>query len=104
MSAAERPACRRRHHPDHLARHPEDLASDDDLSRWVDIGIGYARSLPPTPASKKPKKQAADLRAAGRRASQGFRLAVALTHEAGDVGVRTTTGITRLPARCWYSS
>jgi cytochrome P450 len=24
-----------------------DLASDDDLSRWVDIGIGYARSLPP---------------------------------------------------------
>ncbi len=23
---------------------------------------------------------------------------------AGDAGVRTTTGITRLPARCWYTS
>ena len=36
---------------------PEDLASDDDLSGWVEIGIGYARSLPPKqPAKKKPKK------------------------------------------------
>jgi TfoX N-terminal domain len=36
---------------------PEDLASDDDLARWVDIGIGHARSLPPKqPASRKPKK------------------------------------------------
>jgi hypothetical protein len=36
---------------------PADLASDDDLSRWVDIGIGYARSLPPKqPASRKPGK------------------------------------------------
>ena len=36
---------------------PEDLASDDDLSRWVDIGIGYARSLPPKqPARRKPRK------------------------------------------------
>ena len=35
----------------------EDLASDDDLSRWVDIGIGHARSLPPKqPAGRKPKK------------------------------------------------
>ena len=34
----------------------EDLTSDDDLSRWVDIGIEHARSLPPKqPASRKPK-------------------------------------------------
>jgi TfoX N-terminal domain len=33
--------------PGWLRVSPEDLASDDDLSRWVDIGIGYARSLPP---------------------------------------------------------
>jgi hypothetical protein len=33
----------------------EDLASDDNLSRWVDLGIGYARSLPPKqPARRKP--------------------------------------------------
>jgi hypothetical protein len=25
----------------------ENLATDDDLSPWVEIGIGYARSLPP---------------------------------------------------------
>jgi hypothetical protein len=36
---------------------PADLASDDDLSGWVDIGIGYARSLPPKqPASRRPGK------------------------------------------------
>jgi hypothetical protein len=36
---------------------PDDLASDHDLSRWVDIGIGHARSLPPRqPAKNKPKK------------------------------------------------
>jgi TfoX N-terminal domain len=36
---------------------PEDLASDDALPRWVDIGIGYARSLPPKqPARRKPGK------------------------------------------------
>jgi hypothetical protein len=35
---------------------PEDLASDD-LSRWVDIGVGHARSLPPKqPAKNKLKK------------------------------------------------
>ena len=35
----------------------EDLASDDDLSRWVEIGIGHARSLPPKQAaSGKPRK------------------------------------------------
>ena len=33
---------------------PEDLASDDDLSRWVDIGIEHARSLPPKqPAGRR---------------------------------------------------
>ena len=36
---------------------PADLASDDDLSRWVEIGIGHARSLPPKQAaSRKPGK------------------------------------------------
>lgn len=25
----------------------EGLDSDDDLRRWVDVGVGYARSLPP---------------------------------------------------------
>jgi hypothetical protein len=43
--------------PGWLRVSPEDLASDADLSRWVDIGIGYARSLPPKrPASRRPKK------------------------------------------------
>ena len=42
--------------PGWLRVSPEGLASDDGLSRWVDIGIGYARSLPPKPAGKKPKK------------------------------------------------
>ena len=26
---------------------PEGLDSDDDLGRWVEVGVGYARSLPP---------------------------------------------------------
>jgi TfoX N-terminal domain len=35
---------------------PEHLATDDDLSRWVEIGIGHARSLPPKQAAtRKPK-------------------------------------------------
>jgi TfoX-like protein len=43
--------------PGWLRLSSEDLASDDDLSRWVDIGIEYARSLPPKqPASRKPGK------------------------------------------------
>jgi hypothetical protein len=42
--------------PGWLRVSPEDLA-DDDLSRWVEIGIGHARSLPPKqPAKAKPKK------------------------------------------------
>ena len=41
--------------PGWLSGGPEDLASDDDLSRWVEIGIGHARSLPPKqPAKAKP--------------------------------------------------
>ena len=36
---------------------PEDVASDDDLSGWVERGIRHARSLPSKqPANKKPKK------------------------------------------------
>jgi hypothetical protein len=43
--------------PGWLRVSPEDLASDDDLSRWVDIGVGHARSLPPKQLAKnKPKK------------------------------------------------
>jgi TfoX-like protein len=43
--------------PGWLRVSPEDLASDDDLSRWVEIGIGHARSLPPKqPAKAKLKK------------------------------------------------
>jgi len=43
--------------PGWLRVSPDDLASDDDLSRWVEIGIGHARSLPPKQApSRKPKK------------------------------------------------
>ena len=26
---------------------PEAVRSEEDLQRWVDIGVGYARSLPP---------------------------------------------------------
>ena len=26
---------------------PEGVETDDDLRRWVDVGVGYARSLPP---------------------------------------------------------
>ena len=32
-----------------------DVGTDDDLSPWVEIGIGHARSLPP----KKPARKAA---------------------------------------------
>jgi hypothetical protein len=43
--------------PGWLRVSPEDLASDDNLSRWVDIGIEHARSLPPKqPAKNKLKK------------------------------------------------
>ena len=43
--------------PGWLRVSPDDLASDDDLSRWVEIGIGHARSLPPKqPAKAKLKK------------------------------------------------
>jgi hypothetical protein len=26
---------------------PEDLASDDQLASWIELGVGYTRSLPP---------------------------------------------------------
>jgi hypothetical protein len=26
---------------------PAGLGTDDELQRWVDVGVGYARSLPP---------------------------------------------------------
>ena len=43
--------------PGWLRVSPEDLASDDDLSGWVEIGVGHARSLAPKqPAKNKPKK------------------------------------------------
>jgi TfoX N-terminal domain len=35
---------------------PEDVAGDDDLSTWVDIGVGYARSLPPKQPARKPNR------------------------------------------------
>jgi hypothetical protein len=47
---------RGREMPGWLRVSPEDLVSDDDLSGWVEIGIGYARSLPPKQPAKKPKK------------------------------------------------
>jgi hypothetical protein len=48
---------RGREMPGWLRVGPEDLASNDDLSRWVDIGIEHARSLPPKqPAGRKPAK------------------------------------------------
>jgi hypothetical protein len=43
--------------PGWLRISPEDLASEGDLSRWVDIGIEHARSLPSKqPTSRKPQK------------------------------------------------
>ncbi|MGH3262267.1 MAG: TfoX/Sxy family protein [Trebonia sp.] len=30
----------------------ENVAADDDLSPWVELGIGHARSLPPKQAAK----------------------------------------------------
>jgi hypothetical protein len=32
------------------------VATDDDLSPWVEIGIGHARSLPPKKAAGKARK------------------------------------------------
>jgi hypothetical protein len=34
----------------------EDVAADDDLSPWVEIGIGHARSLPPKKAAGKTRR------------------------------------------------
>jgi hypothetical protein len=34
----------------------DDLAADDELSSWVELGIGHARSLPPKRPAGKTKK------------------------------------------------
>jgi hypothetical protein len=34
----------------------DNVATDDDLSPWVEIGIGHARSLPPKKAAAKARK------------------------------------------------
>jgi hypothetical protein len=34
----------------------DDLAADDELSSWVELGIGHARSLPPKKPAGKAKK------------------------------------------------
>src|ERR1700724_1122104 len=34
----------------------DDLATDDDLATWVEIGIAHARSLPPKQPARKSKK------------------------------------------------
>lgn len=34
----------------------EHVATDDDLSSWVELGIGHARSLPPKKAAQKAKR------------------------------------------------
>ena len=34
----------------------EHLATDDDLSSWVELGIGHARSLPPKKTAQKAKR------------------------------------------------
>jgi hypothetical protein len=35
---------------------PDNVATDADLSRWVEIGIGHARSLPPKKPAGKARK------------------------------------------------
>jgi len=34
----------------------DDCAADDELSSWVELGIGHARSLPPKKAAQKAKR------------------------------------------------
>ena len=42
--------------PGWLRVRPEDLASDDDLSGWVETGIGHARSLPPSSPRRRSRR------------------------------------------------
>jgi hypothetical protein len=35
----------------------EDLTSEDDLPRWVNIGIEHARSLPPKQSARRKSKK-----------------------------------------------
>ncbi len=46
-TAATVAVMRGREMPGWLRVTPEHLATDDDLSPWVELGVGYARSLPP---------------------------------------------------------
>ena len=47
---------RGREMPGWLRVSPGDVATDDGLSPWVEIGIGHARSLPPKKPAGKPKR------------------------------------------------
>ena len=42
--------------PGWLRVSPEDLASDDDLSGWAEIGAGRARSLPPSSPRRRSRR------------------------------------------------
>jgi len=35
------------------------VSSDDDLRRWIDVGVSYASSLPPKEARVSPRRRAA---------------------------------------------
>ena len=52
-TAATLAVMRGREMPGWLRVAAEHLGADDDLAPWVEIGLGYARSLPP----KKPSKR-----------------------------------------------
>jgi hypothetical protein len=53
-TAATLAVMRGREMPGWLRVSADDLATDDDLSSWVEIGIAHARSLPPKqPAGKR---------------------------------------------------
>ncbi len=55
-TAATVAVMRGREMPGWLRVGPGDLATDDDLSPWVEIGIGHARSLPPKKPAGKPAR------------------------------------------------
>ena len=51
-----RPVMQGREMPGWLRVSADNVATDDDLSPWVEIGIGHARSLPPKKAAGKARK------------------------------------------------
>jgi hypothetical protein len=53
-TAATVAVMRGREMPGWLRLGEDSIATDDDLSPWVEIGIGHARSLPPKQAAGKP--------------------------------------------------